>query len=66
MGLLALQEQHTMRQVLGLMGLDKLAHTPAGRISVVAIVVPVLTVLQYWLTRQAARWGFGRVPNKSM
>lgn len=55
-----------MRQVLGLMGLDKLAHTPAGRISVVAIAVPVLTVLQYWLTRQAARWGFARVPNKSM
>lgn len=66
MGLLALQEQHTMRQVLGLMRLDKLAHTPAGRISVVAIVVPVLTVLQYWLTRHAARWGFGRVPNEIM
>jgi hypothetical protein len=64
MGLLALQEQHAMRQVLQLMGLDKLAHTPAGRISVVAVAVPVLTVLQYWLTRQAARRGFRRARNE--
>jgi len=55
MGLLALQEQHTMPQVLGLMGLDKPAHTPAGRIAVVAVAVPALAVLQYWLTRQAAK-----------
>jgi len=58
MGLLAIQERETMQVILGLVGLSRLAATPTGRVVLVAIAVPVLIGIQYWLTRVAASWGF--------
>lgn len=67
MGLLAIQEKRTMQHVLSLFGVSHLADTPGGRVALVAIAVPVLIGLQYWLTRTTARWGFklGRNSDRS-
>jgi hypothetical protein len=58
MGLLAIQERETMQVILGLVGLSRLAATVVGRIVLVAVAVPVLITIQYWLTRVGASWGF--------
>jgi hypothetical protein len=58
MGILAIQERETMQVILGLVGLSQLAATETGRVALVAIAVPALIGIQYWLTRVAASWGF--------
>lgn len=58
MGLLAVQERETMQILLGLIGLSQLAATASGRWVLVAMAVPVLIAMQYWLTRIMASWGF--------
>jgi hypothetical protein len=58
MGILAVQERETMQVILGLVGLSRLAATETGRVVLVAIAVPALIAIQYWLTRVAASWGY--------
>ena len=58
MGILAIQERETMQVILGLVGLNRLAATETGRVVLVAIAVPALIAIQYWLTRVAASWGY--------
>jgi hypothetical protein len=58
MGMLAIQERETMQVILGFVGSSRLAATETGRVILVAIAVPALTGIQYWLTRAAASWGF--------
>jgi hypothetical protein len=58
MGILAIQERHTMQIILELVGLSRLAATETSRIILVAIVIPTLTTIQYWLTYVAAYGGF--------
>ncbi|MGD0651282.1 MAG: hypothetical protein ABSA97_09115 [Verrucomicrobiia bacterium] len=73
MGILAIQERETMQVILGLVGLSQLAATETGRVVLVAIAVPALIAIQYWLTRVAASWGYkvgrdnarGAEPSKS-
>ena len=57
MGLLAIEEQRTMQAVLSLVGVEQLAATVTGRIVLVCLAVPGLTVLQYWLTKKTATLG---------
>lgn len=59
MGLLALQDRHTLMVLLRLFGLGTLGTTAGGRGFVVAVAVPVLGVTQYLLTRGAALWAHG-------
>jgi len=58
MGLLAVQEQHSMQAILATVGMSRLAATAAGRIMLVVAAVPVLAAIQYWLTQKVAQWGF--------
>jgi hypothetical protein len=58
MGLLAIQEQDTMQVILYIFGLQNLAATETGRTILVAIAVPLLTIVQYWLTYRLAFWAF--------
>jgi len=58
MGILAIQEADTMQIILMLVGMSRLAATAVGRAVLVAIAVPVLIGLQYWLTGRMAYWGF--------
>lgn len=58
MGLLAIQEQRTMQAILFIFGLQNLAATAIGRTILVAMAVPLLIVIQYWLTKRMAYWGF--------
>jgi hypothetical protein len=59
MGVLAVGEQHTLKQILSLVRLGRLAENPTGRWGIVSVAVPVLIALQYSLTRLMARWGYG-------
>jgi len=54
MGILAVQEARTMQHILMLVGMSRLAATAVGRAVLVAIAVPVLVSLQYWLTGRTA------------
>jgi len=58
MGILAVHDQHSMQAILGFVGLGRLAAAPAGRAALVAVAVPVLIAVQYWLTHKASRWTF--------
>jgi hypothetical protein len=58
MGILAVQEARTMQHILTLVGMSSLAATVTGRAVLVAIAVPALTSLQYWLTSRMVWWGF--------
>jgi hypothetical protein len=58
MGMRAIQERATMQVILGFVGLSRLAATETGRVVLVAIAVPALIAIQYWLTYVAASWGF--------
>ena len=58
LGILAVQEQHTLRTLLSFVGVGGLAATSAGRIGVVALAVPALALLEYHLTRVSAHAGY--------
>ena len=58
LGILAVQDQHTLRTLLSFVGIGDLAATSAGRICVVALAVPALAVIEYYLTRLSARVGY--------
>ena len=58
LGILAVQEQHTLRTLLSFVGVGGLAATSAGRIGVVALAVPALALLEYHLTRASAHAGY--------
>jgi len=62
MGLLALEDQHTLVVLLRLFGLGWLGATALGRAIVVAVAVPALTGVQYFLTHAAATRAY-RLPN---
>ena len=62
MGCLAVGDQHTMQSLLAPAGLGALAETAARRAGIVAVAVPALVLLQYALTRVAARWAYGLGP----
>jgi hypothetical protein len=57
LGTLAVQDQHTLRTLLSFVGIGDLAATTGGRICVVALAVPALAVIEYYLTRLSARVG---------
>jgi hypothetical protein len=56
MGALAVADRTTLGAALGLVGLESLVRTTAGRVTVVVVAVPLLFVTQYWLTLASARW----------
>ena len=58
LGILAVQDQHTLRTFLSFVGVGGLAATSTGRICVVALAVPALAVIEYYLTRLSARVGY--------
>ena len=58
LGILAVQDQHTLRTLLSFVGVGGLAATTAGRICVVALAVPALAAVEYYLTRVSARVGY--------
>ena len=58
LGFLAVQDQHTLRTLLSFVGVGGLAATTAGRICVVALAVPALAAVEYYLTRVSARVGY--------
>ena len=58
LGILAVQDQHTLRTLLSFVGVGGLAATTAGRIGVVALAVPALAAVEYYLTRVSARVGY--------
>jgi hypothetical protein len=62
MGCLAVGDQHTMQSLLAPAGLGALAETAARRAGIVAVAVLALVLLQYALTRVAARWAYGLGP----
>lgn len=64
MGALAIQEAHTMQQLLAFVHLGSLAQTAAGRTMLVVLAVPILMGIQYWLTNKAARRGFRLADNR--
>lgn len=58
LGILAVQDQHTLRTLLSFVGIGDLAATAAGRIGVVALAVPALAAVEYYLTRASAHVGY--------
>jgi hypothetical protein len=58
LGILAVQDQHTLRTDLSFVGIGGLTATTAGRICVVALAVPALAAVEYYLTRASAHAGY--------
>jgi len=58
LGILAVQDQTTLATLLSFAGIGGLAATSAGLICVVALAVPALAVIEYYLTRVSARVGY--------
>lgn len=56
-GILAIQSNDLPRMLTSL-GIGSLAATDGRLIVLVAVVVPILIAIQYWLTYRTAHWGF--------